>query len=81
MRKYRGKHPARIREIWSIRGGQRFARTNDGVLYWINPDVANQPGQMPRPNDDAIAHPACILQNGGPFDIQDFDGAKRKGAR
>lgn len=58
---YRGKHPTRIREIWSAHGGHRFCRTNDGVLYWIDPAVANRPGQMPRINADATEHPACVL--------------------
>lgn len=61
MSKYRGKYPTRIREMWSAHGGHRFARTNDGVLYWIDPAIANRPGQMPSPNDDATEHPACVL--------------------
>jgi hypothetical protein len=61
-RAYRGKHPTRIKEIWGAYGGQRFCRTNDGVLYWVDPAIANIPGMMPEPNDDATEHTACILQ-------------------
>lgn len=59
MRKYRGKYPTRIREIWS-QGGQMFCKTNDGVLYWIDPIKANH--KLPKLGQDATECEACILQ-------------------
>ncbi|MFZ5715734.1 MAG: hypothetical protein ACOY3N_23150 [Bradyrhizobium sp.] len=67
MSKYRGKHPTRIRTIWSAGKIGRFARTNDGVMYWINPAIAGgRDGNMPRLGDDATEHPACVLHNAEP---------------
>ena len=58
---YRGKYPRRIQSVWSGYANTLWCRTNDGTLFWINPEQSN--GQLPKLGKDVADYPACIEQD------------------